>query len=77
MELDEQKLNQFFQQRIATLEQQVRQFEQGFIDCINTDQSDNAAAIFARMVVRRVELTQLIAERERSEPQTNPAQNNT
>lgn len=65
MEIDDEKLGQFLQQRIAQLEQQLQQFEQGFVECINTDQSDTAAAIFAKMVVRRFELAQLIAERER------------
>lgn len=65
MEIDQDKLSQFFQQRIAQLEEQMRQFEEGFGECINTGQNDTAAAIFAKMVARRVELTQLIAERGR------------
>jgi ferritin-like metal-binding protein YciE len=65
VEFDNEKLSQFFQHRIATLEEQIRQFEQGFMDCINTDQNDTAAAIFSRMAARRLELTQLIAQRER------------
>jgi hypothetical protein len=43
----------------------MRQFEEGFSKCVNTDQDDTAAAIFAKMAARRLELAQLIEGCER------------